>query len=335
METEVEQCSVDKRYFEIQKKELLIENERLFEKIISQDFVCIAMHSCDDLVKYAEIEQSYIDEYNTCVKREAELSKTKDMVEKDVFNEISNRCSRLEKRCISLEIKVQQSKESFQHDKLCTNQDALEFLASFEINDLKVQLQAKNTSIIKLKENIATLKGESVSDCIAYVQNENVIALGMFKLDLEPLSLKLRKNREAHIDYLKQTKEHDDTLCEIVKQARAFKALDNNLDYASKSGKSNKKTEWKPTGKVFTNVGHKWLPTGMTFTIDGNKFPVTRITSTTVVPPKKPSQTKEIKKTLPHRESQGKPNATKNVGSSSKPKIVESMISNNLKPNKN
>ncbi|GJZ88650.1 integrase, catalytic region, zinc finger, CCHC-type containing protein [Tanacetum coccineum] len=43
----------------------------------------------------------------------------------------------------------------------------------------------------------------------------SLIAQGMFKLDLQPLSSKLKKNREAHVDYLKQTKEHADTLHEI------------------------------------------------------------------------------------------------------------------------
>ncbi|GKF37835.1 hypothetical protein Tco_0114593 [Tanacetum coccineum] len=73
-----------------------------------------------------------------------------------------------------------------------------------------------------------------MSDCTASVNNAHVIALGMFELDLEPLSPKLRKNREAHVDYLKQTKEHVDTLREIVEQARALKPLDNNLGYACK-----------------------------------------------------------------------------------------------------
>ncbi|GJX17914.1 hypothetical protein Tco_0218746 [Tanacetum coccineum] len=49
METEVKQCSVDRKYFEIEKKELLIKNDRLLEQIISQDVVCTAMHSYDDL----------------------------------------------------------------------------------------------------------------------------------------------------------------------------------------------------------------------------------------------------------------------------------------------
>ncbi|GKB65821.1 hypothetical protein Tco_0927233 [Tanacetum coccineum] len=67
-----------------------------------------------------------------------------------------------------------------------------------------------------------------MSDCTALVNNPNVITLDMFKLDLPPLSLILRKNREAHVDCLKQTKKHVDTLCEIVKQARALKPLDNS-----------------------------------------------------------------------------------------------------------
>ncbi|GJS70375.1 retrovirus-related pol polyprotein from transposon TNT 1-94 [Tanacetum coccineum] len=54
----------------------------------------------------------------------------------------------------------------------------------------------------------------------------------------------------------------------------------------SSSDKSNKKKEWKPSGKVFTTIRHRWLPTGWTFTIDGTKCHMTRITSTKVVPPK-------------------------------------------------
>ncbi|GJY68373.1 retrovirus-related pol polyprotein from transposon TNT 1-94 [Tanacetum coccineum] len=336
----------NKKYVETEKKELLIENERLLEQIISQDIVCTTMHSYDDLVKYEEMKQSYIDEYSRCVQLEAELSKQKDMVEKAIYNELSNRCSRLEN-------------------------DAPEFPAFFEINDLKAQLQAKNTSISKLKEHIATLKGKSVSDCTVLINNSNVIALGMFKFDFPSLSPKLRKNKEVHVNYLKQEKEHADTLHEVVKQARALKPLDNALDYAckfttqiqellayvsatcpssrieseklvvvtpinknmkvrAKSSKSNKKNEWKPTGKVFTKVGHTWLPTGRTFTINGTKCPLTRITSTKVVPPRKPVQTKVIKKTSPSSVSQGKPNETKLVSFGDYSVLLLILISSDL-----
>ncbi|GKB65886.1 retrovirus-related pol polyprotein from transposon TNT 1-94, partial [Tanacetum coccineum] len=114
------------------------------------------------------------------------------------------------------------------------DKDAPEFPEFFKINELKPHLQKKNTIINNLKDHIASLKGKSLSDCTIYVNNSCVISPGMYKLDLEPLSPKLRKNREAHVDYLKKAKEHADTLYDIIEQARAHQPLDSALDYACK-----------------------------------------------------------------------------------------------------
>ncbi|GJU26221.1 hypothetical protein Tco_1164842 [Tanacetum coccineum] len=62
---------------------------------------------------------------------------------------------------------------------------------------------------------------------------------------------------------------------------------DVRAKYKSIKKISNRKV-WKPTGKVFTNIGYTWRPTSRTFTIVGNEFPLTRITTTTEVPPRKP-----------------------------------------------
>ncbi|GJR18177.1 hypothetical protein Tco_0966704 [Tanacetum coccineum] len=43
------------------------------------------------------------------------------------------------------------------------------------------------------------------------------------------------------------------------------------------------------TGKMFTTIGYIWRPTGQTFTIVGNACPLTRITTTTEAPLRKPS----------------------------------------------
>ncbi|GKA43760.1 hypothetical protein Tco_0736484 [Tanacetum coccineum] len=56
----------------------------------------------------------------------------------------------------------------------------------------------------------------------------------------------------------------------------------------AKAVKSIKMKEWKPTSKMFKNVGYKWVPTGRTFTIVGTKCPLTRFTSTKIVPPRIP-----------------------------------------------
>ncbi|GJR45642.1 retrovirus-related pol polyprotein from transposon TNT 1-94 [Tanacetum coccineum] len=62
---------------------------------------------------------------------------------------------------------------------------------------------------------------------------------------------------------------------------------DVNVRSKSKSTKQSKQHNiWKPTGKVFTEVGYKWKPTGKFFTLVGNTCPLTRFTSANLVPPK-------------------------------------------------
>ncbi|GJS92476.1 integrase, catalytic region, zinc finger, CCHC-type containing protein [Tanacetum coccineum] len=60
------------------------------------------------------------------------------------------------------------------------------------------------------------------------------VALGIFKLDLDPLAPRLLQNRDAHIYYLKHTQEQADILWGIVEQAKAKQPVDNALDLAYK-----------------------------------------------------------------------------------------------------
>ncbi|GJU29533.1 hypothetical protein Tco_1173122 [Tanacetum coccineum] len=141
MVTEVAKCFVDKKYFEIEKKELSLdnnhplqhiicqdhENDRLMELLISQDLVHTVVNSLAAINDYKSMQQSFMDEYNETLVLKAELAKKHDMIEKAVYNELSKRCSRLKNRCISLEIKLQQNKESFQNNRPSHYQDAHEF----------------------------------------------------------------------------------------------------------------------------------------------------------------------------------------------------------------
>ncbi|GKE86816.1 hypothetical protein Tco_1560558, partial [Tanacetum coccineum] len=66
----------------------------------------------------------------------------------------------------------------------------------------------------------------------------------------------------------------------------------NNVNAHNKSkfvNKNSKKKVWKPKRKVFTKIGYIWRPTGRTFTIVGNACPLTKITTTTEVPHRKPT----------------------------------------------
>ncbi|GJY43583.1 hypothetical protein Tco_0431796 [Tanacetum coccineum] len=87
-------------------------------------------------------------------------------------------------------------------------------------------------AITALKEELRKLKGKSVIACRESVNKPKVIAPVVHKVDLEPLSPKLKNNREAHVDYIRITKENADTLRDIVEQARTSNPLDNALAYA-------------------------------------------------------------------------------------------------------
>ncbi|GJW16213.1 hypothetical protein Tco_0020346 [Tanacetum coccineum] len=112
------------------------------------------------------------------------------------------------------------------------NQNAPAILEFFKINEWQAKLDAKDVSIANLRKHIESLKGKNVVEKDVQPNNPNVIALEMFKLDLEHLAPKLLKNRDAHIDCIKHYREHANTLREIVENARALRPLDSNLNYA-------------------------------------------------------------------------------------------------------
>nr|GEV84987.1 hypothetical protein [Tanacetum cinerariifolium] len=111
---------------------------------------------------------------------------------------------------------------------------------------------------------------------------------------------------------------------------------DVNARVKSKSIKKNSKRKvWKPTGKVFTNIGYIWRPTGRTFTIIGNACPLTRITTTTEVPTRKPiSLVIDIPKLVVTLVYSKKPKKSKSIDLVSKSKVIKSVSGNKKDPDK-
>ncbi|GKB25937.1 hypothetical protein Tco_0865338 [Tanacetum coccineum] len=148
MEAVVQQYFVDKQCFEIQKKQFLIENDRLLDQIISQDIVNIVVNSSLDINTSVNVNSSvamndsvnYVEMCNKCLELEAELIKQHNMVEKDEYNRLSKSFSKLEQHCISLELAMQLNKEIFQKNNTSVNQTEPSFDQLFELNNLKADL---------------------------------------------------------------------------------------------------------------------------------------------------------------------------------------------------
>ncbi|GJV81583.1 retrovirus-related pol polyprotein from transposon TNT 1-94 [Tanacetum coccineum] len=176
-----------------------------------------------------EMQLSYIHEYNENLVLKVELAKKEHMVEKKFFDEVVLRCSRLKNHNVNLELKLQHQKESFLNNISFNNQDALEIQEFFKINEWQAKLDAKDVSIANLRKHIESLKGKNVVEKDLPPNKAKFIAPGMFKLYLEPLSPKVLKNRDAHIDYIKHTQKNADILWELVEHARALRPSDSDL----------------------------------------------------------------------------------------------------------
>nr|GFC89977.1 hypothetical protein [Tanacetum cinerariifolium] len=101
-------------------------------------------------------------------------------------------------------------------------------LKSVEVADLNASLQEKVLMITALKEQ---LKGKAV---LPKAVSLNPIDPALLQVDVVPLTPKLRKNRTAHIDYIKHTLEEAAILRELVESERLLSPLNTPLAYACK-----------------------------------------------------------------------------------------------------
>ncbi|GJV67785.1 retrovirus-related pol polyprotein from transposon TNT 1-94 [Tanacetum coccineum] len=178
MDAAVQQSSVDKQCLEIAKKEILLENDRLLQKIMSQDVLLTVMNSMSLNNDSVNMEMQKCESCEKCLNLDAELSKSK-----QAYNDLLKNYSQLEKHCISLEVSMQLKQEVFQNDESCVNQNAVEIQEYFEINDLKARLQDKDKTICKLKDTIKSLRENT--------KEENV---NPDKCDLEPINKELENS---------------------------------------------------------------------------------------------------------------------------------------------
>ncbi|GJW92763.1 retrovirus-related pol polyprotein from transposon TNT 1-94 [Tanacetum coccineum] len=243
IEAAVDQCSVDKNIFEIQIKQLRIDNDQLLNQIMSQEIVHIVANSVDIL----DVKKSCVNDCSKCLELETELLKKKDFIEKEAYDKLVKSYSTLEKHCISLELATQLNQEIFQRENSGENLNAPTFNQLFEINELKAQSQEKDTVIRKLKDRIKSLSGkdsvENVKKDIDEIETIN-IELEHSVAKLLSKNENLRKEREHlksiykdQFDSIRKTrvqsKEHCDSLIAQI-NAKSVENSDLNAQLQEK-----------------------------------------------------------------------------------------------------
>ncbi|GJT07016.1 putative ribonuclease H-like domain-containing protein [Tanacetum coccineum] len=235
MNNEVDKNTVDKQCAEIEKKNLLIENENLIVNCLSTQLLCdVAKSRCLDLeadVSKSQASQEAPD-FRSFFKiknlehqiqeKDNVIGHLKDLVanvndrSREPYSAVDvtalikqNDCDRLE-----LEKVKQHYKELFDSIKIMrahTSEKTSTMLN--EIESLKAQLRCRETCF--------------TSD---YVK-PRVLAPGMYTIDVKPIPHPLKNNRSAHLNYISHLKESVETVREIVEEARVVKPLDSNFNY--------------------------------------------------------------------------------------------------------
>nr|GFC38706.1 hypothetical protein [Tanacetum cinerariifolium] len=245
MELAVEQHCAEKTKFQTKMENVLKENDRLLTQALSVKIVNIVVND------YVNFDCLNVDAGVHCVTTKSEL-KT-DFIKKECYKTLLQQYHILEIHCISLEVNNQLNTEIFQRDTVSSPESALIFAELFEINDLKAQVQEKDTVILKLKEKLKSFSGDvkerksvEVSDLNASLHEKvlvitalkeqlnklkgkavlteavslNPIDPALLQVDVAILVPKLRKNRTSHTDYIRHTQEEAATLREIVESER-------------------------------------------------------------------------------------------------------------------
>ncbi|GJT56016.1 retrovirus-related pol polyprotein from transposon TNT 1-94, partial [Tanacetum coccineum] len=386
MEQAVEQHRIESKTFEVKMNQVLNENERLLEQVMSKDIVNLLVNPS------VENDAVNVHECQKCLKLETELQT--DFVKRETYDKLFKSFTILEKHCISLEVDTQLKQEIFQRENSVSNQSVPSFDqsqekdTSTEISDLNASLRKKALAITARKDELRKLKGKSVV-------NNNVSNHPsdpeLLQVNVEPITPKLLNKRTAHSAYIKHSQEEAAVLRDLVDhrvkqstsasgsqpsgntkkdkiQQTPSSTLKNKEEAHPRKVKSSlKNKDCVVAPKEIAHVQHSKLnanyelkyvkcngcmlsdnhdlcvldfinnvnaraksrsrPTGRTFTIVGNACPLTRITTTTEVPLRKPitldNDTPKPTATLVYSR---KPRKSKTNVPISNPKILQSVI---------
>ncbi|GJV40667.1 retrovirus-related pol polyprotein from transposon TNT 1-94 [Tanacetum coccineum] len=216
----VEQHRLESKTFEVKMNQVLNENERFLEQVLSKDIVNIIMNS--------SVDNSDVNahECEKCLKLETELQMN--FVEKNIYDKLFKSFTTLEKHCIFIEADTQLNQEIFQRDNSVSNQINLK---SVEISDLNASLQEKVLVITALKDELRKLKRKPLvdNDVTKHPSDPEMPLTNM-----EPITPKLLNKRIAHSAYIKHTQEEAAILRDLVDHFKVNYPLDQALESACK-----------------------------------------------------------------------------------------------------
>ncbi|GKB22952.1 hypothetical protein Tco_0862353 [Tanacetum coccineum] len=303
----------------------LLENFlRLLDQIISQDIVNIVVNSFVNMNTSVNVHYSiamndsvnYVENSNKCLELEAELIKQHNMEKVFVITTLKNNLRK------------------FKGKDIVNNAAQVSNATTIALGMYKLNPTMEQAAI--LKEIVEQAKSLNPLDSASYSACKYVKLIQELLGYVRDTFLDIHKPSEKLVAVTPINKKKTVSFMFDDRNELCFLEFVSDMNTSSKSKsvkKAKKKKEWKPTRKVFTKIRYKWRPTERTFTLVRNACPLTRITATNKVPLREPiplevvAQESVVTKVYTRR-----PKIPKSNGSSSKPKIAKSVISNKTEP---
>nr|GEU84789.1 hypothetical protein [Tanacetum cinerariifolium] len=143
LEAEVDQNVVNRKHDEIERKNLLIANDKLIDDCLSKDVVYTAADSVLTVSRFSDMREAFNGAQKHIAELKSKNSNIKNQIQNDDHDVMIKHFSKLEVKHLNLQLKYQHLKESFENKKSVTSSDAPTFDSVFVIGQLKDQVQVE------------------------------------------------------------------------------------------------------------------------------------------------------------------------------------------------
>ncbi|GKD84771.1 hypothetical protein Tco_1355925, partial [Tanacetum coccineum] len=255
MEQAVEQHRFEAKSFEIQQRKILTENDQLLDQVLFHDIMNVVVNNSVNvnsfvaMKDYMNMSDMFVEKCQKCLELETELvKKDKNNPEIHDFFETNDLKAQLQEKDTTINKLKENVKDLRKNpDRVKKEYDAVETI-NIELEHSVAKLLSENENLSKeiilvieaLENELKRIKGKHVVDSVTPKPKAITIALGMFRVVVEPLPPKFFKNKEAHIDYIHKSRENANVHRELLEEVRASNPLDSELDLASAVTPKNK-----------------------------------------------------------------------------------------------
>ncbi|GJW34384.1 integrase, catalytic region, zinc finger, CCHC-type containing protein [Tanacetum coccineum] len=211
LEVEVDKNVMNRKYDEIEQKNLLIANDNLIADCLSKEVFYLATNFELTVSRFTEMHDTHNVFQTRYLELEAELSKLHDKI-----TQLTEKVTVLQEQNELFRAKNEKVKQHYKE-----LYDSIKIMHAKHIEQTTALLTENENLKVQIKDKMKCVTMDFVKP--------KVLAPGMYDVGVEPIYPRCRNNREVHLDYLKHLKESVETLREMVEEARLERPLDRSL----------------------------------------------------------------------------------------------------------